>query len=125
MHALFGLWLVGVQLTMGETILVDKEDLTSTIEEEKQIWLTKVLTALGVNEKRLEKDDVKEYLMGLQIEVWNNLASGTIDIFKNSKMVAQWKAPRTVMRKEGKDIYYEIYLNEWALPFQMQKRKNC
>jgi hypothetical protein len=110
---------------MSEIILVDKEDLTNTIEEEKQAWIMKVLTALGVNEKRLKDDDVKEYLMGLQVEIWNNLSAGNIDIFKNGKIVAQWKAPKLIRRKEGTDEHYEVHLNEWAQPFQMQRRKNC
>lgn len=108
---------------MSEIILVNSEDVTSTIEEERSIWVIKVLKAFGANENRLQDDDVKEYLMGLKLELWNNLADQTVDILRDGKLVAQWKVPKLIRKKETNGYYYEIHLNEWAVPFQMNRRK--
>lgn len=108
---------------MSEIILVNTEDLTKTIEEEKDLWVDKVVVALGANRDRLKDDDVKDYLMSLRLEVWSNLSDGTVDILRDGKLVGQWKAPKLIKRKEPNESYYEIHLNEWALPFQMQRRK--
>lgn len=108
---------------MSEIILVNTEDLTDTVEEEKNSWVFKVLKAFGVNEERLKDDDVKEYLMSLKLEVWDNLSERTVDIFRDGKLVAQWKNPKLIKRKENNGYYYEIHLNEWAVPFQLNRRK--
>ena len=107
---------------MSEIILVNTEDLTDTIEEEKSLWVNKVLVALGANKDRLQDDDIKEYLMSIRLEVWSNLSEGTVDIYRDGKLVGQWKVPKLIRRKE-KEYYYEIHLNEWALPFQVKRRK--
>jgi hypothetical protein len=107
----------------SEIILVNSEDVTDTIEEEKRNWALKVLKAFGANEKRLQEDDVKEYLMSLKLELWNNLSDQTIDILRDGKLVAQWKVPKLIRKKENNGFYYEIHLNEWALPFQMNRRR--
>lgn len=108
---------------MSEIILVNTEDVTDTIQEEKSSWVNKVLVALGANEERLKEYDAREYLMGLQLEVWNNLPDGTVDIHRDGKLVAQWKVPKLIKIKEEKNkYYYEIHLNEWALPFQIRRK---
>lgn len=108
---------------MSEIILVNIEDLTDTIEEEKTSWTFKVLKAFGAKEERLKENDVKEYLISLKLEVWDNLSERTIDIFRDKKLVAQWKPPKLIRKRENDEYYYEIHLNEWALPFQMSRRK--
>jgi hypothetical protein len=56
--------------------------------------------------------------------VWDKV-SGEVDILRKGKLVAQWKQPKLKLIKEapGK-YYYEIHLNEWALPFQMQSKNS-
>jgi hypothetical protein len=116
---------------MSETIVLsDRGDERKIIEEEKQEWLVKVLLALGVNEGALdlEANELVQYLSMAGIEVWSNY-DGSLDIFRfdgddNKKMVAQWKVPDLVLIKDTpKKWYYEIHINEWALPFQMEKRR--
>lgn len=107
---------------MSEIILANIEDVTDIVEEEKQNWIFKVLVALGAEEEALKNDDYRIYLMSLQLEVWSNLSDGTVDIFREGKMVGQWKPPKLIKRKD-KESYYEIHLNEWALPFQMRRGK--
>lgn len=111
---------------MSNVILSDRDNLNETIEEEQQEWLTDVLIALGVEKQALEIDDpqfdMRDYLFGLDIEIWRNIQKKTIDIYRNDKLIAQWKVPKTILIKEGRKYYYEIHLNEWALPFQFKER---
>lgn len=110
---------------MGDVVLADKGDEQRVIAEEKEEWIYQVLMALGVAEEilvDLSNDDIVSYLTSIEIEVFDN-HDDTIDILREGKLVAQWKKPRLVLVKEGfRKYYYEIHLNEWALPFQMAKR---
>lgn len=108
-------------------ILCNRGDEYKVIAEEQQEWIHKVLVALGVDESILSNDyddiKVREHLDVRSIEVWKDITNNTVDILRNEKVVAQWKQPKLTLVKEGKnDWYYEIQLNEWALPFQMQRK---
>jgi len=110
---------------MSSIILADRYDEQKIISEEKEIWVYNVLVALGADEDILSsipKKDMAEYLTLLEMEVWDNVDS-TIDIYRKGKLVAQWKIPKLKLIREGKNkYYYEIQLDEWALPFQMQRK---
>jgi len=110
---------------MSSVILADRYDAQNIIDEEKEVWVYNVLVALGADEDILTsipKEEMSEYLSLLEMEVWNN-ANSTVDIFRKGKLVAQWKVPKLKLIKEGRNkYYYEIQLDEWALPFQMQRR---
>lgn len=111
---------------MSDTILADKGDEQKVISEEKAEWVFQVLLGLGVAEDilvKLSNEDIVNYLATIGIEIFN-IKNESIDIFRENKLVAQWKQPKLILIKEGsRKYYYEIHLNEWALPFQMQKRK--
>ena len=109
---------------MGSIILADRGDENKIIEEEKQLWVYKVLLALGANEEVLgeaEDAEVREYLSALNLEIWNKY-DGSIDILRGDKIVAQWKPPELILIKDKPKWYYEIHIQEWALPFQMENR---
>jgi hypothetical protein len=111
---------------MDNIILVDKGDEQKVIAEEKEEWVYQVLLALGVAEEilvDLNNDDIVSYLTSIKVEIFDN-CDGTIDIMREGKVVAQWKVPELILVKEGpRKYYYEIHINEWALPFQMSKRE--
>jgi len=113
-------------MSQETVILADRGDEQKVINEEKQEWLERVLIALGVKEEALsELDgmDLIEYLSMAEIEIWDKY-DGTIDILRKEKVVAQWKVPVLVLIKDtSKKWYYEIHVSEWALPFQMQRRR--
>lgn len=104
-------------------VLADRCDEHRVVELEKQKWLHEVLVALGANADVLETGgmDARDHIAALELEVWEN-GSGEIDIERRGKRVAQWKEPKFILIKETPDKwYYEIHLNEWALPFQAKK----
>lgn len=109
---------------MSSIILADRCDLQNILKEEKKNWVYNVLVALGADKDILVSNkDMSEYLSLLEIEVWNNIGTNAVDIFRKGKLVAQWKNPKFRLIKEEKNkYYYEIQLNEWALPFQMKRR---
>lgn len=109
---------------MSTIILADRRDEQKVINEEKEIWVYDVLVALGADEDilaEIEKKDMSEYLSILELEVWDKI-NGEIDIFRKKKLVAQWKQPKLKLIKKALECYYEIHLNEWALPFQMRPK---
>lgn len=64
------------------------------------------------------------------IDIDENLSDGSVTICRtdmssgHEKIVGEWKYPKIILKKEGKNkCYYEIKLNEWALPFQMKERR--
>ena len=102
-------------------ILADRFEEGKVIEEERDMWVFNVLVALGADEDILSEsdlEDLKEYLKMLDIEVEKYLGNCNVDIFKESTLVAQWKQPDLVLKKDEDGIYYEIRINEWALPLQ-------
>jgi len=101
-------------------VLADRGSEQEVIEEERQEWLTEVLLALGVPAKafELEPNDIKNYLSGIEIEVWDNV-DGSLDVYKSDDVVGQWKPPKLILIKETpKKWYYEIHINAWARPLQ-------
>jgi hypothetical protein len=111
---------------MSTIILADRRDEQKVISEEKEIWVYNILVALGADEDilaEIKKEDMSEYLSMLELEVWNKV-SGEVDIFRKGKLVAQWKQPILKLIKKVPKYYYEIHLNEWALPFQMQSKNS-
>ena len=106
-------------------VLADRGEEQKVIEEEKQEWLIRVLLALGVKEEALNElqgSDLIDYLSMASIEVWSNY-DGSIEVLRKDKVVAQWRVPELILIKSAPKWYYEIHLNEWALPFQMQRRR--
>jgi hypothetical protein len=107
---------------MKTVILVDRHDEQRVLEEEKQGWLRRVLVALGMTEDLLDSDDLRSHLAVAELEVWHG-SDGSVDILRRNKLVAQWSSPKFVLVKDSSGkTYYELHLNEWALPFQMHKK---
>lgn len=109
---------------MNNIILVNKEDLFETIEEEKSIWVFEVLVALGIEEDKLANLsdwDLKIFLAQNEIEIWGK-PKGEVDILRSDKLVAQWKEPKFVVKSDEEGKFYEVKLNHWALPFQVKKK---
>jgi len=107
-------------------VLANRYEETKVVEEECAAWVFNVLLALGADEDmlaELDNEDLKEYLQLLEIEVHKKLSNKNVDIFRKDKLVAQWKEPDLILKKDGNEYYYEIHTNEWALPFQMKKEE--
>ena len=110
---------------MSSIVLANKGSEQKIIEEEKAEWVFQVLLGLGVPEEilvELSYEEIINYLDSIGIEIFNSVEE--VEIIREDKIVAQWKSPKLILIKEGpKKYYYEIHLNEWALPFQMSWRK--
>ena len=120
---------------MGDVILCNISDANSVIEESKLEWINDVLLGLGVSEETLEIKNIRELRheisssYGIEVDL---KAGGEVDVYKkqwnNSQdeelqgwlptkkehLVAQWKEPKRVRKVEGKEVFYEIHLNEWS-----------
>ena len=120
---------------MSNVILCNLSDANSVIEEEKLYWISEVLDALGVPEEVFDVTDIRDFRfemeeLGIEVELhfdgevdvykkqWHQgpteEASGWLPV-KSDHLVAQWKEPTYVKKIEGKEVYYEIHLNEWSI----------
>lgn len=111
---------VGVKMTI---LLADRGDERKIVDLERQKWLHEVLIALGADATTIEAGgmEAKDHLAAFELEVWESV-DNTVDIHRRGKLIAQWKLPKFILIKETADKwYYEIHLNEWALPFQAKR----
>jgi hypothetical protein len=114
-------------------ILADKQDEMNVVDEERQIWLQKVLIALGADSEIIKDNTIgaKNHISSLGLDVVLK-PDGEIDIMryeyeqigeesveKEEYLVAQWFKPKYILKEKDNNKFYEIHIEEWALPFQM------
>ncbi len=120
---------------MSNTILCNISDAKKFIDEERLYWISEVLEALGVPDEVFEASDIRDFrydmeTMGIEVELHSN---GNVDVYKKQwhegmteeqsdwlpatkeHLVAQWKEPAYIRKIEGKDVHYEIHLEEWSI----------
>jgi len=117
--------------SMSNTILCNLSDVLDIIEEERLYWANDVLDALGVPEEVYDSKSIDEYrenmsALGIDVELGT---SGDVKIYKlewseihhgwlprtEDHLVAHWKDPKRVKRISGKEVYYELHLDEWSI----------
>lgn len=120
---------------MGDVILCNISDANKVIEEARFEWVHNVLLNLGVPEDIFEIKEIRDFRyeisnnFGIEVELkankevdiykkqWNNNPDEELQGWlpvKKEHLVAQWKEPKRVRKVEGKDVYYEIHINEWS-----------
>lgn len=119
---------------MGNVILCNLSDANYIIEEERFYWISDVLDALSVPEEVYDSKTIDEFRdkmddFGIEVELSTD---GSVKVYKKQwyedgeenvgwlpatkdHLVAQWNEPTRVKRVEGKEVYYEIHLNEWSI----------
>lgn len=83
------------------------------IEEEKQKWVIKTLSSLGISNDLLKSknEQIIDYMFSYGIELLES-TNGEINIYKNHKLVAEWKIPKLTLIKRNNEQYYEIIFNK-------------
>lgn len=118
---------------MSNIILCNISDALDIISEERLYWINDVLDALGVPEETYNVSNIDKYrenMDALGIDVVLS-SSGEVKVYKlqwaddginqgwlprtDDYLVAHWKEPTRVKRIDGKELYYEIHLNEWSI----------
>jgi len=107
---------------MWMIILADKGQEQKILNQEKNEWVRNILFALNLPNEifNLNNEQFKEYLDNHEIEIWSYY-NGYLDIYKQNKIIAQWKDVKFILIKNNKNpkkSYYEIHVNEWAQPLQ-------
>jgi len=126
---------------MSNVILCNISDAKKCIDEERLYWISGVLDALDVPEEVFDAANIYDFRydmegLGIEVELY---ADGRVNVYKkqwhegrteedsdwlpvtDEHIVAQWKEPTYVRKIEGKDVYYEIHINEWSIQ-NMRKR---
>jgi hypothetical protein len=120
---------------MSDVILCNLSDANKVVAEARIDWIYDVLEALEVSPEVLDFADIRDFrydmdMLGIEVELISN---GDINVYKkqwhegdseetsgwlpvtDDHLVAQWKTPTYVRRIDGKDMYYEVHLNEWSI----------
>ena len=122
---------------MGAIILCNISDSEQVISEAKELWTIEILLKFGIKEEILElsRKDVQKFRyymedMGVEVDIKMN---GEVDIYKKKwhedpnpencgwlpakkeHMIAQWKEPKKIRKVEGKEVFYEIHLDNWSM----------
>lgn len=126
---------------MSDVILCNISDAVKVVDEAREEWTRTVLISLGVPENILNFSDIREYRhdmdeLGIEVEL---ITDGDVNIYKKQwhngvdestsgwlpttkdHLVAQWKTPTYVRKVDGKEVYYEIQLNEWSVTHMRRK----
>lgn len=120
---------------MANIILCNISDHVQVVEEARLDWTLGVLEALGVPDKVFDASYIRDFRydmeeFGIEVELCTN---GNVNIYKKvwhegnteqmsgwlpvkeEHLVAQWKEPKFIRKIEGKEVYYEVHLNEWSI----------
>jgi hypothetical protein len=120
---------------MSTTILCNLSDAQKVIDEERLYWISEILEALGVSDELFDATDIRDFRygmedIGIEVELHSN---GNVDVYKKQwheglteersdwlpateeHLVAQWKEPTYIRKVEGKNVHYELHLNEWSI----------
>lgn len=96
---------------MSNIILADRYDLISVISEQQKDWVTNILLLLGLTNEEISSED-PNCLFKHDLQVWNNIDFGDIEIIKNGILIAKWYAPKIIAKYDtNKKIYYEIHID--------------
>jgi hypothetical protein len=96
---------------MKKIILADRYDANIIIQEEKEYWVIEMLLLLGVKNDEIENIN-HDALYKCNIQVWDCMDNGDVEIKKENILVAKWYAPKLLPKyNSDNSIYYEIHLD--------------
>jgi len=119
---------------MSEVILCNLSDSVSILEQKRKEWVCDISQALGYGETDLDFNDVSSFRselnrIGVHIELKSS--GEEIDVYKcewredknesgwlpisKKHLIAQWKKPKYIRKRDEKGMYYELHINEWSM----------
>jgi len=93
-----------------QIVLADRYNTVDIIKEERELWVSNLLVMLGVQHDELceEPEVLKKY----DIQVWDHIDNGDVEVLQKNILVGKWYAPTLVPKYDDKNnIYYEIHLD--------------
>lgn len=96
---------------MRQIILSDQYNTYEIIKEEKNNWVREILLFLGLPENEINENN-KDILVKNNIQIWDDLQYGDIEIIQNDILIGKWYAPVLELKYDEKNkLYYEIQLD--------------
>lgn len=96
---------------MRQIILADRYKTHEIIQEEKEIWIKNLLIMLGIPADQIHEGN-REVLEQYNLQVWDDLELGDIEVIKDDILVGKWYAPLLIAKcDETNKVYYEIHLD--------------
>jgi hypothetical protein len=119
---------------MSDILLCDISDANQILQNKRKEWVYNILEVLEIPEEIINCADTGQLRGGLnQFGIHIETLSGgeEINIYrqewygdqdaggwlppKPKHLIAQWKRPKYIRKVEGKNVYYELHLNEWSM----------
>ncbi len=92
-------------------ILADRFEVQDIIKEEREQWVKNLLVMLGVSNDEVDSEN-SVVLQKYDIQVWNHLDNGDVEIIQNNILVAKWYAPMLIAKYDAENkIYYEVHID--------------
>lgn len=98
------------------TILSERNNYLKEIEEERNEWITYVLTKNEVNVKKdISEKELSSFLKKNKVSILHNATSNEYKVFKDSNHIATWGSPSFTIKRDNdtNDLYYLIEIQCW------------
>jgi hypothetical protein len=104
---------------MITTVLTDRVNYKTEIDEIKQIWLRDLLHYLGADTVWLdnaERDLAVEYFIQNDLEIIKHTSIDALEIKHQGEVVGEWGGPSfTLKEDEDGELYFEVEVEHWSI----------
>lgn len=115
---------------MKTTFLSDKDNWNEIIKEECNLWVEEIVKKLNLDHKIVfgeNKNKAVRYLLDNKIAIEYRQRDHCTQIFKENKMVGEWKVLSIALKREKDNSFYnQIDVDSWSVidkkPDQKEKK---
>jgi hypothetical protein len=109
------------------TFLSDKDGWNQIIKEESQLWVEDVVKKLNLDSKIVfgnDKHKAVRHILDNKIAIEYNQKDSCTQIFKENKMIAEWKVLSIRLKRDKDNSFYnEIDVDSWSVIDNQPKPK--
>ena len=104
---------------MITTILTDRVNYQSEIEEVKQEWLRDLLHYLGADTEWLDhapRDLAVEYFLQNDLEIIKHTSIDALEVKHDGDVVGEWGGPSFKLKEDSSGVlYFEVEIEHWSI----------
>ena len=104
---------------MITTVLTDRVNYKSEIDEIRQSWLSDLLHYLGADVNWLdntERDLAIEYFMQNDLEIIKHISIDALEVKHKGEVVGEWGGPSCKLREDQDGgLYFEVEIEHWSI----------
>ena len=101
------------------TVLTDRFNYKTEIDEIQQAWLGDLLHYLGADVSWLDdvpRDVAVEYFMQNELEIIKHTSIDALEVKYQGEVVGEWGGPSCVMKEDNDgELYFEVEVEHWSI----------